>query len=136
MRPILRAAAVSLALAAAACASAGQPGGDALRNPNSSEISPDEVRASTRRTAYEVVQALRPEWLRKRSRTAGINASRGVAVSDEVTAYRDGQRLGTVEHLRSIPVGDVGRIRYYSASAAQQRFGSGNPNGAIEVLTR
>lgn len=134
MRLFLRAAAVSLALAAAACASGGQPGGDVLRN--SSEITPEEVRASTRRTAYELVQALRPEWLRKRSRTSGINASRGVAVSDEVTAYRDGQRLGTVETLRSIPVGDVGRMRYYSASGAQQRFGSGNPNGAIEVLTR
>lgn len=136
MRPSLRAAAVSLALAATACISGGQPAAGTLGDRNRSEISAEEVLASRWRTAYELVQALRPEWLRKRSSTPSVGASRASTVPDEVVVYRDGQRLGTIDALRSIPVGDVGRMRHYSAASAQQRFGTGNPNGAIEVLTR
>ena len=136
MRLILRAAAVSLALAAAACISGGQPGAGTLGDRDRSEISVEEVLASRYRTAYEVVQALRPDWLRKRSSTPAVGNSRNPTVPDDVIVYRDGQRLGTIDALRSIPIGEVGRMRHYSASGAQQRFGTGNPNGAIEVLTR
>jgi hypothetical protein len=136
MRLPFRAAAVSLVLAATACVSGGQPTAGTLGGRNRSEISVDEVLASKWRTAYEVVHALRPDWLRKRSSTPSVGNSRASSVPDDVIVYRDGQRLGTIETLRSIPVGDVSRMRHYSAAGAQQRFGTGNPNGAIEVLTR
>lgn len=135
MRPTLRAVAVCLLAVAGACAPAGAgpaPSG------NLKEITSEQVRAASQHNAYELVHALRPDWLRKRTSAVGISRAntRIVRGDDYVTAYRDGQRLGPVEALRNIPIMDVGSVRHYDAPAAQQRFGSGNSNGAVEVITR
>jgi hypothetical protein len=137
MRLPLRAATLTLLLASAGCISASQSGAGSLAGRNAAQITPEEVRASRRANALELVQALRPEWLRKRSSTAALRrASVSYSGPDDILAYLDGQRLGTVETLRSIPVNDVEMIRHYNASGAQQRFGDGHPNGVIEIITR
>ncbi len=102
MRLLLRAATLSLLLAA--CISASQGGTGSMAARDAAQITSDEIRASRRANALELVQALRPEWLRKRSNTASLrNARVAFSGSDDVMAYLDGQRLGTVETLRSIP---------------------------------
>lgn len=137
MRLSLRAATLSLLLAPAACISASQSGGGSLVARDATQITTGEIRASRRANALELVQALRPEWLRKRSNTASLRRARvSYSGPDDVLAYLDGQRLGAVETLRSIPVDDVEMIRHYTASGAQQRFGDGHPNGVIEIITR
>ncbi|HEX8209093.1 MAG TPA: hypothetical protein VF584_02820 [Longimicrobium sp.] len=137
MRLPLRAATLALLLASAACISASQSGGGSLAARDGTKITADEIRSSRRANALELVQALRPEWLRKRSNTSTLRRARvSYSGPDDVLAYLDGQRLGTVESLRSIPVDDVEMIRHYTASGAQQRFGDGHPNGAIEIITR
>ncbi len=137
MRLPFRAASLSLLLASAACIAPSQSGTGSLAARNATQITTEEIRASRRANALELVQALRPQWLRKRSSTTSLRRARvSHSGPDEVLAYLDGQRLGTVESLRSIPVDDVEMIRHYSASGAQQRFGDGHPNGVIEIITR
>lgn len=75
-------------------------------------------------SAFEVVQRLRPEFLRDRS----VNAARIYAV-----VYVDGVRRGLPDTLRSIPAGDVLEIRFVSALDAQQRYGTDHTGGVIEI---
>ena len=135
MHRAIRIAAAALLLAASACAATG--GGAAAPRRNADEISEAEIRNSTHQNAYELVQAVRSDWLRKRSSTESMRAA-GVArgASDEVVAYLDGQRLGDATALRSISTQDIALMRHYSASSAQQRWGNGHTNGVIEVVTR
>jgi hypothetical protein len=54
---------------------------------------------------------------------------------DAVAVYVDGRRVGTPVNLSEIPVSSVVQVRYYTASEAQGRFGLGNLQGAIDVIT-
>ncbi|HEX8361093.1 MAG TPA: hypothetical protein VF613_13355 [Longimicrobium sp.] len=123
---------VALVLVLAGCASSGA--GMSPRH-SSTEISEAEVRASNQQNAYDVVQALRPGWLIKQVGT--LTTGRGPeAPSDAISAYVDGQRLGTVDALRSISAMEVASVRRYDGVTAQQRFGLGNVNGVVEIITR
>ncbi|MBW3569908.1 MAG: carboxypeptidase-like regulatory domain-containing protein [Gemmatimonadetes bacterium] len=103
-----------------------------------------EVEATTVTSAFELVQTLRPQWLRARG-SDGLRFTpfetrdeSGVNISDEspIIVYLDGRRLGPLETLRSITHGDIDRVEYYDAVEAQQRWGVGHPQGAIHVVTR
>lgn len=84
---------------------------------------------------YDVVQRLHPEWLRSRS-TMTTGQRTGTANTDsEVQVYIDMQRGGTAELLKTLAVRSASAIRYYSASDAQIKFGTGNLNGVIQVIT-
>lgn len=91
-------------------------------------ISADEVAAASQVNAYELVQALRPAWLRMRGQSS-INRPEGVM------AYRDGMPIGPVGALRQIPREEIARVVYYDPMTATQRWGTGHGNGAIEVIT-
>jgi hypothetical protein len=52
-----------------------------------------------------------------------------------VNVYQDLQKLGTVDVLRSMSLTQATSLRFYTASEAQLRFGTGNPNGVIQILT-
>ena len=78
--------------------------------------------------AYEVVQRLRPRWLRPRG-PASFQGSAPVIV------FLDNVHSGTVEFLYGIPVEIISEIRFFDASDATNRWGTGLAGGAIEVLT-
>src|SRR5437899_785987 len=61
----------------------------------------------------------------------GLSESTDTAVQ----VYLDTQRAGTAEILKTMPIRGIALLRYYSASDAQVRFGSGNLSGAIQVVT-
>lgn len=82
-----------------------------------------EVERTTVGSAYQLVQSLRPQWLR------GGDDSR-------IVVYVDGRRLGTLESLHSITHGDIDHVEYYDVVEAQQRWGVNHPQGAIHVVTR
>jgi hypothetical protein len=50
--------------------------------------------------------------------------------------FVDGVPYGELAALRNISARQVGQIRLYRAWEAQQKFGSGNAGGVIEVTTR
>jgi hypothetical protein len=121
-----RLAVLVLVVAATACA------GGAGRTPgtNRNLITRPEISASRGNTAYEVVQQLRPDFLRGRV-SGSISGANDLPV-----VYLDGTRLGDLEQLRSIPAAIILTIQLISASDATTRWGTGYPGGVIEVKTR
>lgn len=90
---------------------------------------PEEIEASTVPNAFELVQTLRPQFLRPRGTTGSMGAS-----SNPVT-YVDGRRLGGLSELAGIPRGIVREIRYIDANEATMLYGTGHAGGAILVTT-
>jgi hypothetical protein len=93
-------------------------------------ISSDELTVSDARDAFEAIQKLRPDWLHARGAT-----SFGGGVPD-LLVYLDGQRLGTKAILPQFATAGIKEIRFYSASDATQRWGTGHSGGVIEIVTR
>lgn len=109
-----------------ACASAGTQGGR-----DRDLITETEIEESAMLDAFEVVRALRPEFLR----TRGVSSFRA---TDPVEAqvYVDGVRFGNPDGLRRVPREVLREIRYIDAREATTRFGTGHGAGAILVATK
>lgn len=134
-----------VALGAAACSSAAPTTSGGGPKPGPNLITADEIARANVQNAYEAVQKLRPSMLRQRqiasadgqggvrsgSRPSGTGVSAG-----EVVVYMDNTRVGNVEQLRQISVSSISAVRYFSASEAQTKWGSGHAGGVIEVLTK
>ena len=127
-------------------------------------ITRDQFEGATFRTAWEIVESLKSNWLRQRpgsrvigpltrsaptdsSAASGAGGSRlspGSQQSSDspplgepagVQVYLDGMRLGGVERLRDITAIQVYSIRRYSGSEAQWRYGNGHSDGVLLVST-
>lgn len=95
---------------------------------NKSMLLLDEIRASGSATAYDVVESLRPMWLRKRG-------TQSFFFDKDVIVYLDAARLGDRTALREIPAMTVASMRFLDAKDANFRYGQGHPYGAIVVST-
>jgi hypothetical protein len=86
---------------------------------------------------YDAVQRLHPEWLVQRNAASmGRASGRSSGTNDtDVQVYFDMQRAGNTDMLKQLPVSSVASLKYYTASEAQARFGNGNLNGVIQVIT-
>ena len=93
------------------------------------EITTTEIQATIASNAYEVIQKLRPIWLRQRGAVT-FNRPTPRAV------YVDNMRLGGLETLRQISPASIGRISFLDSQDATQRFGTGHVNGAILIFSR
>ena len=122
------AAMVMLGAAACSSSSGGVSGGP---KPGPNLITSDEIARVNVQNAYEVVQKLRPAMLRQRQ-----IATAHAQASGELLVYMDNNRLGNVEQLRQISASSIAALRYFSASEAQTKWGSGHPGGVIEILTK
>ena len=89
-------------------------------------ISEDDILKSEGRTAYEVVERVRPMYLTSRVDLAP-NAEREV--------YLNGVRLGGIGELRSIPAREVKEIRFVRAIDGVA-YGVGRSGGAILVINK
>jgi hypothetical protein len=111
---------------AAACASAGS----SHQSPNNeSLITLDEIENSHQPTLYDVVRALRPNWLRNAPSAVRSDVDAGISV------YLDTQRAGSIDVLRQMPSSSATSLRFYTASEAQSQFGLGNLHGVIQVVS-
>ncbi|HEX2093069.1 MAG TPA: TonB-dependent receptor plug domain-containing protein [Longimicrobiaceae bacterium] len=124
-------------------------------------ISQEEIQQSSASNLHDLVQGLRPHWLRIRGPSgrlqpamSGTPASSGQPLVDpglaatssgkplmelgpqEIFVYVDGVRFGNQETLRTLTVSDVASLEFLDASSATQRWGTGHPNGAIVVNRR
>ncbi|MGH7476249.1 MAG: TonB-dependent receptor plug domain-containing protein [Longimicrobiales bacterium] len=122
-RPI---ALLLLLLPLAACASSADPGGGGSRD----LITREQITNANVSTAFEVVQRLRPQWLRSR----GPGSVRGDLSLPLV--YTDGVRFGGIDRLNDVNAMDIESIRFVSASDATTRYGTGHPGGVIAITTR
>lgn len=123
MKKLASTLAVTLALAACA---AGAPSGSSF---NSERISRAEIDAEGPSSAFDLIQKVRPVWLRWRGSTSFTQET-------DVQVYLDGTRMGGREALRDIATQDVDTMEHLDARRATARFGSGHVNGAILIRTR
>jgi hypothetical protein len=92
-------------------------------------ISLEEIQAHQSLTnAYEVVQRLRARWLVTRGRSSMSSVAPVIVFVDNIQA-------GGVGALYDVAIERVTEIRYYNASDATSRWGTGYTGGAIEVIT-
>lgn len=81
--------------------------------------------------AYQVVNRIRPQWLRTRG-VASLSDPNPVTP----VVYLDGTRFGTIDDLRRLNSNSIREIRYLGATDAQTRFGLNHSGGALLVTTR
>lgn len=113
-------------LVLAACSSA--PAGSSR---DRDRITVTEIEATNVASAYDVVQALRPEFLRSR----GVSSVRSGSPETAIV-YVDGVRAGGLGELRRVPREQLEEISYMSGSDATTMYGTGHGGGAILVVTK
>jgi hypothetical protein len=120
---------VLIFLSAAAIACAPPSGARAARDMN--VITRQELSGSVAQNAYDVIQNLRPSYLRTRG-TQTLDPT----VSPYAAVYLDGQRYGDITVLKSMLADAIEEIRYLNPSAATTKYGTNHTAGVIEVATR
>lgn len=120
-RHLSRVAAVLLLVLAGGCASSNGEGGPRR---NADLITAEEFAGFAGTTAYEVVQRLRPNWLRGRS------------AADPPVVFVDGIRMGGVQVLSTLQTTQFREIRHRGGPEATTLYGTGVGGGTIEVRTR
>ena len=127
LRPIrLTTLTLSLLVAAGRASSKTAAQAGAPHRSTGNVIAGDELTGTGATNVYEAVQRLRPQWLTSaRIRRGGSG--------DELVVYLDSNRYGTLTSLRSLSLGGIQEVRYYGASEATNRFGTGHTGGAIVV---
>lgn len=121
--------AVFAAVALVACAMHTAP---ATTANDSSLISASEIDSAHATTAYDVIHKLRPQFLMGRGKLSLI-ASGPPALP---RIYVDDQYYGDAATLRGIFAETIESIRFYSAAAAQYKYGLDNAAGVIALATK
>ena len=111
---------------------AGPGAGSERRRGDPDVILRDEIDDGTARTAYELVQSLRPQWLI----TRGITNLAQAAGVEYIVIYLDNARLGPPARMREVALASVQYLRFFSAPEATQRWGGGHLHGAILISSR
>ena len=120
-------------VALAACASGGGASA-ATQNPN--VISTEEIVASSASNAYEVIQRLRPNFLRTRGAVHGTPGAANAVEMVDLVVYLNENRLGGSDQLRQVSTTDICEIRYFNSSEATTKWGTGHSAGAIQIVSR
>ncbi len=117
-----------LALAVLGCASSGV---EKAPRRSRNVITEDEIQNFTSLTAYEVVQRLRPAWLRGRGgRTAAAPAGHFAYI------FVDGSPYGELQSLQGFRVEQIQELRYVPPQDAVTRYGGEYMGGVILVTTK
>ena len=90
-----------------------------------------QIEESRAITAYDVIRALHPQWLRARGQTVGLANATPVTP----TVFMDGTRMGELDVLNAYQVRDIEEIRYLDPGRAASRYGMGFPRGIIEIIS-
>ena len=115
-----------------ACASGGVSSASSPRMSDRSVISQADLAAAGAESAYDVIQRLRPEYLRVKPAQQG-SLSTGVGDAPPPALVSRGQRVGELADLRRIPAASLSEIRYYNIEQAKIKFGMQYPGGVIEL---
>jgi len=98
---------------------------------NQGVLEPEEFEGTTAADVLALVQEFRPNWLRGRGTTSIYDPNAG-----DVKVYVNGVWAGDVNRLHDFRVGEVRELRFLNAGDAQQRYGSGNGGGVIEIVLK
>ena len=119
---------------AVGCASSGsgtaEDGSAAPARSSSNVILREEIIATGPGNMEEVIQRLRPQFLRGRGRTS-INLP-----ADQIAVYMDDVHLGTVSVLNTIGANAVLRVEFIRGADTGFRFGLDHQAGVIHIITK
>ena len=115
------------------------------RNPN--VITTAELEGQVATDVYELVQRLRPQWLRARPsgsseeavrRTSfnGITSGSSSPLHVAVSVVIGDRRVGDTDELHRLQIGNVRELRFIPGRDAITRWGRDLSDGAIEVFMR
>ena len=134
MRGVRHLTVASIVLAALACASSqgGQPGVVAAgqERVSANVLTTEEIASGQWQNAYELIQSLRPRWLRAH----GAESIHGE--TPDIQVYYDANHLGGLATLRGITVQGIASIHFIDPVTAAARWGGDHANGAIVISTR
>ena len=130
---------LTLGAAAAGCGPGVPAGGSRLEparvttaaKSDSDVLSGFQVRQTGAPTAWDAIQRLKPELLRRRATGSAAHPDEGFPA-----VYLDRMYLGSVEQLQGISASLVGEVRYLSGTAARDWVDSWHPAGVILVSAR
>jgi len=127
--------AVLLLGATGACASGGTSGSEQSTSASRYVITEAELPTSGTETAYDIIQRLRPEFLRARpAQSYSLQTNGGASGPAPAPALVvNGQRAGEVTELRQIAATALKTVRYYNIEQAKRKFGMQFEGGAIEI---
>ena len=77
-------------------------------------IMPEEIAASGATNAYELVELVRPDWLRQR-----VDPTATGSLLQTLVLF-NGARYGMLPSLRDLPVESIGGVDFWLANAAQR----------------
>lgn len=120
---------VSLIAFVTACASSGGHSATDRSSAASDVITLEEIQSAHWQNAYELVQTLRPRWLRKHGPDSVLGETADVQV------HLDDNRLGGTATLRNIATADIASIHFVDPVSAAARWGGDHANGAIIITT-
>gem|GEM_PF-1151099 len=89
-----------------------------------------QVLAGSYATAHDVVRAIHPNWLVKRSPSGRNNAN-----TNPIWVFVDGSRYGDLSWLHNVPAQTVGSIRRIDGISATTRWGTGYSEGVLYITT-
>jgi outer membrane cobalamin receptor len=129
-RPFL----LALSVIALGCASSGSteagPADDQGQSRTSNIITREEIAATSMGNMADVIQQLRPQFLRSRGRTS-INLA-----ADQVAVYMDNVHVGTTGALSTISANTVLRVEFIRGPDTGFKFGLDHQAGVIHVITK
>jgi hypothetical protein len=91
-------------------------------------ITRDAILSTQYTNLYDVIQALRSNWLR-------IKAPDSFGKTSVLQVYLDTQRLSGVDELRQMAPTNIQSVRYYDPIEASARWGLDHGAGALYVMT-
>lgn len=115
---------------AAGCASAG--GRESGVRTDVNRLTQEQLREASETNVYDIIQRLRPNWLRTR-------ADRSFGMTTGIVVYQNQTLLGNLDSLRQISPEMIISIRYLdgvTASNTLPGLGSSHVDGAIVLETR
>lgn len=127
-----RFAIAALVLSAGACAPVSSSNPPSVAYDRNS-LSRTELAARANDHMYTVISGLRPNWITTPMGASGVGNTSATAA---VMIYIDGREYGDVDQLKSISAETVEIARYYSATAAQSKFGLRAASPVIEITSR
>jgi hypothetical protein len=121
----------AVVLGLTACASSGAGSSGAASGPRSSRdiLTTEQIQSTKYNNLYDVVQALRSNWMNDRGQDSLTRPSSVVLV------YYDDTKLGGVDQLKTISPNEVSYIQHYDGVAAAGRWGLDHGKGVIYVST-
>jgi hypothetical protein len=116
---------------------AGRPQSDVLAastRPRSARdvLTEAEIRAANASDAYDLVQRLRPAWLRQKGDASQMDADG----SREIRVWVNGRDAGGLGALRDYDSNQIVSMRWVDSISARATYGRGYGRGVITIETR